>query len=47
MIYTYTRGHPRALNTSVFRPLIAADAHRKSILDESAARVAAAEVTAD
>jgi type II secretory pathway predicted ATPase ExeA len=47
MIHTTSRGLPRAVNNLAIQALIAAYADRKAIIDESAARVAAAEVTAD
>ena len=47
MIHTTSRGLPRAINNLAIQALIAAYADRKAIIDESAVRVAAAEVTAD
>jgi len=47
LIHTTSRGLPRAINNLAIQSLIAAYADRKAIVDESAARAAAAEVTAD
>jgi type II secretory pathway predicted ATPase ExeA len=47
MIHATGRGLPRAVNNLAIQSLIAAYADRKAIVDESATRVAAAEVTAD
>jgi type II secretory pathway predicted ATPase ExeA len=47
MIHTTGRGLPRAVNNLAIQALIAAYADRKAIVGESAARAAAAEVTAD
>ena len=47
LIHATGRGLPRAINNLAIQALIAAYADRKAIVDESAARVAAAEVTAD
>ena len=46
-IHTTSRGLPRAVNNLAIQALIAAYAGRKAIVDESSARTAAAEVTAD
>ena len=47
LIHATSRGLPRAVNNLAIQALIAAYASRKAIVDESAARAAAAEVTAD
>jgi type II secretory pathway predicted ATPase ExeA len=47
LIHATSRGLPRAVNNLALQALIAAYAERKAIVDESAARTAAAEVTAD
>ena len=47
LIHATSRGLPRAVNNLAIQALIAAYASRKAIVDESAARTAAAEVTAD
>jgi type II secretory pathway predicted ATPase ExeA len=47
LIHTTSRGLPRAVNNLAIQALIAAYADRKAIVDESSARTAAAEVTAD
>ena len=47
LIHDAARGLPRAVNNLAIQALIAAYASRKAIVDESAARTAAAEVTAD
>lgn len=47
LIHATSRGLPRAVNNLAIQALIAAYAGRKAIVDESAARTAAAEVTAD
>jgi type II secretory pathway predicted ATPase ExeA len=47
LIHATSRGLPRAVNNLAIQALIAAYAGRKAIVDESSARAAAAEVTAD
>jgi type II secretory pathway predicted ATPase ExeA len=47
LIHATSRGLPRAVSNLAIQALIAAYAERKAIIDESAARTAAAEVTAD
>ena len=47
LIHTTARGYPRAVNNLAIQALIAAYATRKAIVDETSARAAAAEVTAD
>ena len=47
LIHATSRGLPRAVNNLAIQALIAAYAGRKAIVDESSARTAAAEVTAD
>ena len=47
LIHATSRGLPRAVNNLAIQALIAAYADRKAIVDESSARAAAAEVTAD
>ena len=47
LIHATSRGLPRAVNNLAIQALIAAYADRKAIVDESTARTAAAEVTAD
>jgi type II secretory pathway predicted ATPase ExeA len=47
LIHTTSRGLPRAVNNLAIQALIAAYASRKAIVDESSARAAATEVTAD
>ena len=47
LIHATSRGLPRAASNLAIQALIAAYADRKAIVDESAARAAAAEVTAD
>ena len=47
LIHATSRGLPRAVNNLAIQALIAAYASRKAIVDESSARAAAAEVTAD
>jgi type II secretory pathway predicted ATPase ExeA len=47
LIHATGRGLPRAVNNLAIQSLIAAYADGKAIVDESAARIAAAEVTAD
>ncbi|MGE5292987.1 MAG: ExeA family protein [Micromonosporaceae bacterium] len=47
LIHATSRGLPRAVNNLAIQALIAAYAGRKAIVDESSARTAATEVTAD
>jgi type II secretory pathway predicted ATPase ExeA len=47
LIYEVSRGLPRLVNNLAVASLIAAFAHKKAIVDESAARVAVAEVSAE
>ena len=47
MIHATSRGLPRAVNNLAIQALIAAYASRKAIVDQTSARTAAAEVTAD
>jgi type II secretory pathway predicted ATPase ExeA len=47
LIHATSRGLPRAVNNLAIQALIAAYAGRKAIIDESSARTAATEVTAD
>jgi len=47
LIHATSRGLPRAASNLAIQALIATYASRKAIVDESAARTAAAEVTAD
>ena len=47
LIHATSRGLPRAVNNLAIQALIAAYAGRKAIVDETSARTAAAEVTAD
>ena len=47
LIHTASRGLPRAVNNLAIQALIAAYANRKAIVDESSARTAATEITAD
>ena len=47
LIHATSRGLPRAINNLAIQALIAAYAGRKAIVNESSARAAAAEVTAD
>ena len=47
LIHATSRGLPRAVNNLAIQALIAAYASRKAIVDETSARTAAAEVTAD
>ena len=47
LIHATSRGLPRAVSNLAIQALIAAYASRKAIVDESSARAAAAEVTAD
>ena len=45
LIHTTARGYPRAVNNLAIQALVAAFADNKSIVDESSARAAVAEVT--
>jgi type II secretory pathway predicted ATPase ExeA len=47
LIHQTSRGLPRAINNLAIQALIAAYADRKAIIDQPAARAAAAEITAD
>jgi len=47
LIYEVSRGLPRLVNNLAVASLIAAFAHKKAIVDESAARVAVAEISAE
>jgi type II secretory pathway predicted ATPase ExeA len=47
LIHATSRGLPRAVSNLAIQALTAAYAGRKAIVDESAARAAAAEVTSD
>jgi type II secretory pathway predicted ATPase ExeA len=47
LIHATARGLPRAVNNLAIQALVAAYAEGKAIVDESAARAAVAEVTAD
>ena len=47
MIYEVSRGLPRQVNNLAVAALIAAFAQKKAIVDESAARVAVAEISAE
>ena len=47
LIHQVSRGLPRAVNNLATQALVAAYAERKSVVDESAARMAAAEVDAE
>ena len=47
LIHATSRGLPRAVNNLAIQALIAAYVGRKAIVDETSARTAAAEVTAD
>lgn len=47
LIHQVSRGLPRAVNNLAIQSLIAAYATNKTIVDESTARIAVAEVTAD
>ena len=47
LIHQTSRGYPRAVNNIALQALVAAFAEDKTIVDESAARVAVAEVTAE
>ena len=47
LIHQTSRGYPRAVNNLALQALVAAFAADKAIVDESSARTAIAEVTAD
>jgi type II secretory pathway predicted ATPase ExeA len=47
LIHQTSRGYPRAVNNLALQALVAAFADDKSIVDESSARTAIAEVTAE
>jgi type II secretory pathway predicted ATPase ExeA len=47
LIHQTSRGYPRAVNNLAVQALIAAFASDKTIVDESSARTAVAEVTAE
>ncbi len=47
LIHQTSRGYPRAVNNLALQALVAAFAADKTIIDESSARVAVAEVTAE
>jgi type II secretory pathway predicted ATPase ExeA len=47
LIHQTSRGYPRAVNNLAVQSLVAAFTANKSIVDESSARAAIAEVTAD
>jgi type II secretory pathway predicted ATPase ExeA len=47
LIHQTSRGYPRAVNNLALQALVAAFAADKAIVDESSARVAVAEVTAE
>jgi type II secretory pathway predicted ATPase ExeA len=47
LIHATSRGLPRAVNNLAIQALVAAYASRKAIVDETSARAAATEVTAD
>jgi type II secretory pathway predicted ATPase ExeA len=47
LIHQTSRGYPRAVNNLAIHSLVAAFTANKSIVDESSARAAIAEVTAD
>jgi type II secretory pathway predicted ATPase ExeA len=47
LVHATSRGLPRAVNNLAIQALIAAYAARKAIVDESAARTAATEITSD
>jgi type II secretory pathway predicted ATPase ExeA len=47
LIHQTSRGYPRAVNNLAIQALVAAFAENKTIVDESAARAAVAEVTAE
>jgi type II secretory pathway predicted ATPase ExeA len=47
LIHQTSRGYPRAVNNLAFQALVAAFATDKTIVDESSARIAVAEVTTE
>ena len=47
LIHQVSRGLPRAVNNIAVQALVAADAGKKNIVDESSARAAVTEVTAE
>ena len=47
LIHRTSRGYPRAVNNLAIQALVAAYATNKTIVDESSARAAVAEVTAE
>ncbi|EQD35053.1 AAA ATPase, partial [mine drainage metagenome] len=47
LIHQVARGLPRAVNNLAVQSLVAAYAEKKAIVDESSARIAVAEITAD
>lgn len=47
LIHQTSRGYPRAVNNLALQALVAAFATDKTIVDESSARIAVAEVTAE
>ena len=47
LLHQVSRGLPRAVNNLALQSLVAAYAAKKAIVDESAARAAVAEVTAE
>ncbi len=47
LIHQTSRGYPRAVNNLALQALVAAFASDKAIIDESSARAAVAEVTAE
>jgi type II secretory pathway predicted ATPase ExeA len=47
LIHTTSRGYPRAINNLAIQSLLAAFAANKTIVDESSARTAVAEVTTE
>ena len=47
MIHQTSRGYPRAVNNLALQALVAAFATNKTIVAESSARIAVAEVTAE
>ncbi|MGC1733937.1 MAG: hypothetical protein WA731_14980 [Pseudonocardiaceae bacterium] len=47
LIHQTTRGYPRAVNNLALQALVAAFATDKTIVDESSARIAVTEVTAE
>jgi type II secretory pathway predicted ATPase ExeA len=47
LIHQTSRGYPRAVNNLAVQALVAAFASDKAIVDESSARTAVAEVTAE